>query len=140
MRQPGRLFRELGWAGFLASQAWLAGLIFSSLVHPFFMAYTVWLVACGEFFPARAGPIGTAIVGLNLAVLFAGYAAYVLVACEALTGRRDRFLRPWLALTPLYWLLISAAAWLALWQFIRDPFGWNKTRHGLVRRPGRTRV
>jgi len=134
MRAPRRTFRELGWAGFCASQAWLAGLIFSSLVHPFFMAYAVWAIAAGEFFPERANLIGTMVVGLNLAVLFAGYAAYVLVAWEALARRNDRHLRPWLVLTPLYWLLISAAAWIALWQLFRDPFGWNKTRHGLVRR------
>jgi hypothetical protein len=34
---------------------------------------------------------------------------------------------------PLYWLLISAAAWLALWQFLRHPHRWNKTRHGFAR-------
>lgn len=137
MREPGRLFRELGWAGFLATQAWLAGLIFSSLAHPFFMGYAIWLMVRGEFFPARADLIWTMIVGLNLAVLFMGYTSYVLVAWEALAGRRDRHLRPWLVFTPVYWLLISAAAWLALWQLIRNPFGWNKTRHGLVRRPRR---
>ena len=135
MREPGRLFRELGCAGFIATQAWLAGLIFSSLVHPFFLAYTIWLIARGEFFPASADLVGTMIVGLNLAVLFMGYAAHVLVAWEALARRDDRRLRPWLVLTPVYWLLISAAAWLALWQLICNPFGWNKTRHGLVRRP-----
>ncbi|MBL8905582.1 MAG: glycosyltransferase [Rhizobiales bacterium] len=137
MREPGRLFHELGWAGYLATQAWLAGLIFSSLVHPFFLAYTLWLIARGEFFPAKADLIGTAIVGLNLAVLLAGYAAYALVAWEALARRRDRHLRPWLIFTPVYWLLISAAAWMALWQLMRNPFGWNKTRHGLARRPRR---
>ena len=82
--------------------------------------------------------IETMVVGLNLAVLFAGYAAYVLVAWEALAKPDDRRLRPWLVLTPVYWLLISAAAWLALWQLIRNPFGWNKTRLGLARRPRRT--
>ncbi|MFO0990592.1 MAG: glycosyltransferase [Hyphomicrobiales bacterium] len=135
MREPARLYRELGWAGFLAMQAWLGGLIFSSLVHPFFLAYTVWLLARGEFFPARADLLGTMIVGLNLAVLVMGYGAYVLVAWEALARRVDRHLRLWLVLTPFYWLMISAAAWLALWQLIRNPYGWNKTRHGLVRRP-----
>ena len=134
MRQPGRLFRELGWAGFLATQAWLAGLIFSSLTHPFFMAYAIWLLVRGEFFPPSADLVWTTIVGLNLAVLIMGYTSYVLVAWEATTRRRDRHLRPWLIFTPVYWLLISAAAWLALWQLIRNPFGWNKTRHGLVRR------
>jgi hypothetical protein len=35
---------------------------------------------------------------------------------------------------PAYWLLQSLAAWMALWQFVRAPFHWNKTRHGLALR------
>jgi hypothetical protein len=37
---------------------------------------------------------------------------------------------------PLYWMLMSAAAWLALWQFVVAPFHWNKTEHGLSRMQG----
>ena len=38
---------------------------------------------------------------------------------------------------PLYWLLISAAAYRALWQFMTARFVWEKTEHGLARtRPG----
>ena len=47
---------------------------------------------------------------------------------------RRRGIRGWygtLATLPLYWLLMSAAAWLALWQFAAKPFHWNKTEHGL---------
>ena len=43
-------------------------------------------------------------------------------------------IRGWLGAilsTPLYWLLISVAAWLALWQFATNPHHWNKTEHGL---------
>ena len=32
---------------------------------------------------------------------------------------------------PLYWLLISAAAYRALWQFMTARFEWEKTEHGL---------
>ena len=31
---------------------------------------------------------------------------------------------------PLYWLLISAAAYRALWQFLTARFEWEKTEHG----------
>ena len=34
------------------------------------------------------------------------------------------------ALMPLYWLLVSAAAYRALWQFVTVPFKWEKTEHG----------
>ena len=35
---------------------------------------------------------------------------------------------------PIFLALSScggAAAWLALWQFLTDPYYWNKTEHGL---------
>ena len=34
---------------------------------------------------------------------------------------------------PVYWFMMSFAAWYALWQFIAAPFHWNKTEHGLSR-------
>ena len=34
-------------------------------------------------------------------------------------------------LMPVYWLLISDAAYRAVWQFATDPFTWEKTTHGL---------
>jgi hypothetical protein len=35
---------------------------------------------------------------------------------------------------PLYWLLISVAAYRAMWQLLRDPFYWEKTPHGTAGR------
>jgi hypothetical protein len=32
-----------------------------------------------------------------------------------------------LLLIPLYWLLLSLAAWRALFQLVRDPYRWEKT-------------
>ncbi len=37
---------------------------------------------------------------------------------------------PQIPLMPLYWLLISAAAYRALWQFMTARFVWEKTEHG----------
>jgi hypothetical protein len=34
---------------------------------------------------------------------------------------------------PLYWLLLSLAAWRALGQFLFAPYKWEKTEHGLAR-------
>ena len=36
-------------------------------------------------------------------------------------------------LMPVYWLLISGAAYRALWQFWTAPFKWEKTEHGLAK-------
>jgi hypothetical protein len=34
---------------------------------------------------------------------------------------------------PLHWLLLSLAAWRALYQLVRNPYYWEKTEHGLAR-------
>jgi glycosyltransferase XagB len=38
-----------------------------------------------------------------------------------------------LLLTPLYWLLLSLAAWRALFQLLSAPQHWEKTEHGLAK-------
>ena len=83
--------------------------------------------------PQDAGFALVVLAGVNLFVLVAGYAVSIMLTRRAL-GRRG--LRGWhgtLATMPVYWLLMSCAAWLALWQFITRPFHWNKTEHGLSR-------
>jgi glycosyltransferase XagB len=32
----------------------------------------------------------------------------------------------------LYWMLVSVAAYRALWQLVFGPFHWEKTPHGNV--------
>ena len=32
---------------------------------------------------------------------------------------------------PFYFLLHTLACYLAIWQLLKDPFGWNKTKHGI---------
>ncbi|MEJ2435369.1 MAG: hypothetical protein P8Y53_20285, partial [Pseudolabrys sp.] len=38
-----------------------------------------------------------------------------------------------LLLTPLHWLMLSLAAWRALYQLIVSPHAWEKTEHGLAK-------
>jgi hypothetical protein len=33
----------------------------------------------------------------------------------------------------MHWLLLSIAAWRALFQLLLDPYRWEKTEHGLAR-------
>jgi hypothetical protein len=45
------------------------------------------------------------------------------------------FCRAWpsLPLVPLYYLLASVAAWMALYDLISRPYHWHKTKHGLAK-------
>jgi hypothetical protein len=36
-------------------------------------------------------------------------------------------------LTPVHWLLLSLAAWRALYQLVVAPYAWEKTEHGLAK-------
>jgi cellulose synthase/poly-beta-1,6-N-acetylglucosamine synthase-like glycosyltransferase len=134
MRRPRRLYRELGFQGFLVVQLLMLGVPLSALLHPFFIAATVQYVAAGTAFPALPHWLATLAVGTNVAVFVAGYAVAIAMGRR---GLAQNGIRGWtfaLATMPFYWLLISLAAWRALWEFIRAPFRWNKTRHGISRR------
>jgi hypothetical protein len=52
----------------------------------------------------------------------------------AVRRRSYRDLVRQIPLMPLYWLVISVAAYRALWQFVFARFHWEKTEHGLANR------
>ena len=44
-----------------------------------------------------------------------------------------------LVLTPVHWLMLSLAAWRALYQLVAAPYAWEKTEHGLAKSSQRAR-
>jgi hypothetical protein len=58
---------------------------------------------------------------------------YIGIAVIGLRRRRLLSCAWVLLLMPLYWLMLSLAAWRAVIQLIRDPYRWEKTEHGLAR-------
>lgn len=62
--------------------------------------------------------------------LLAGYFTTMGLGLLAVRRRGNRFLLLQIPLMPLYWLLISAAAYRALWQSMTARFVWEKTEHG----------
>jgi cellulose synthase/poly-beta-1,6-N-acetylglucosamine synthase-like glycosyltransferase len=128
MRNPVRTVRELGMTGFWTLQAQTAGIFLSALFHPFLSGLAIWMLITH---PRDESISTTMLSSLNLEVFVLGYAIAMLAGAKAL---RQRGVRGWwftIATMPFYWLLMSIAAWLALWQFIFSPYKWNKTEHGL---------
>lgn len=133
MRDPGRLLYELGLPGFLAFQLMVGGNALAALVHPLFMAGLIYVVASG----------GDIWRGDNAAVVVLGalygttaVIGYLSSAFLGLLGllRRGLGSAAWvLLLTPLYWLMLSLAAWRALYQLFFAPYRWEKTAHGLAK-------
>jgi len=132
MRDPARLCRELGPKRFAAFHLTLGFSTFTTLVNPVFWALTALYFATGTRYLSAVFP-GT--------VLYAGVVTMVLgnlMMCYCLmTGCMERGLhravRAMLTV-PLYWALMSAAAYKALFQLLRPSrrHYWELTVHGLV--------
>jgi cellulose synthase/poly-beta-1,6-N-acetylglucosamine synthase-like glycosyltransferase len=124
MRNPFNLFRQLGFSGFLTFQLVIGGNALVALVHPLFLIVLVWNWAgsspAGHFQPTHA-------------LVAAGF-GYLVSASLGFLGLWQRGMlnrAPVLLLTPLYWVLLSAAAWWAALEIVFAPSWWNKTEHGL---------
>jgi cellulose synthase/poly-beta-1,6-N-acetylglucosamine synthase-like glycosyltransferase len=140
MRQPFRLARELGLAGFLAFQGHFAGIIIAALVHPVSYAIVLHDAVRGLIFQPAESAFGHQLWLIAAFNLVAGYFASLALGFFVLRGKRVRRLVPQLVFIPVYWLLISAAAYRAVYQLIKAPHYWEKTEHGLTTfRRGRIR-
>jgi cellulose synthase/poly-beta-1,6-N-acetylglucosamine synthase-like glycosyltransferase len=128
MRAPRKLMRDLGPRGFVVFQLLAGGSVLSALVHPLFLAKLSWDVASAHTSAAEA-LVGSPYAGL----LLSGYLASTMLALFGLARRRLLKCAWALLLMPIYWLLLSIAAWRALDQLVRDPYRWEKTEHGLAR-------
>lgn len=129
MRDPWRLRRELGWAGFIGFNAYLGGIVLSALVHPFFLMALAWEAAVGRLLTVPATTMGGVMFALSVFVLAGGYVSGMAIAGLAAKRRGLLGLLPHLLLMPVYWLLISIAAYRALLQLMTKPYLWEKTPH-----------
>jgi cellulose synthase/poly-beta-1,6-N-acetylglucosamine synthase-like glycosyltransferase len=131
MRRPFRLLRELSPAGAVAFQLFLACNVFSALIHPLFMAVLCYYLITQPPLEAISAMGHEATV--FFVTLLAGYASTIALDLVGL-HRRGLLAHGWvLLLTPLYWFLLSLAAWRALFQLLFAPQLWEKTDHGLAK-------
>jgi glycosyltransferase XagB len=128
-RRPLHLMRTTGPLGFLGFVFFVGGTPLSGLLNPIFWAlYLIWLAASA----LRLDPVFPEIIlFVSLFNLLAGNGAFIYLSMLA------PIRRGWLKLIPYgltgfaYWVLVSIAAYKGLWQLLRHPFYWEKTRHGV---------
>jgi cellulose synthase/poly-beta-1,6-N-acetylglucosamine synthase-like glycosyltransferase len=140
MRHPVRLQAEIGWHGFLAIQSLLLGMIVSSLFHPFFFILAVYQLCINQTFSISPDWAQAFIMASCLVVFAMGY---VVTLETGRRGLRRLKIKGWyfsLLTMPVYWLLISLAAWRAAWELLWKPYVWNKTEHGVAKRRRRKKA
>ena len=75
----------------------------------------------------------TILVAFYGTTIVAGYLTSIFLGWLGLR-RRGLLGSAWvLVTTPVHWLLLSLAAWRALYQFVVAPYAWEKTEHGLAK-------
>jgi glycosyltransferase XagB len=133
-RHPRRLYRELGFTRFAVLHLQLVSMVASPLVHPVFLVLIGWKLLPIARAPGAPDALASLALGFGAVVFIAGYGAAMATQIKGIRLRRLDALLPLVATLPFYWLLISAASWMAVWEFIRRPYHWNKTQHGLTMR------
>jgi cellulose synthase/poly-beta-1,6-N-acetylglucosamine synthase-like glycosyltransferase len=132
MRQPVRLLRDLGLPGFVTFQLIVGGNALAALMHPVFSAGLIYFGAIKPMTQLESHATAILVWVYGTSVV-AGYLASAFLGGLGLM-RRGLSASVWiLLLTPLHWLLLSLAAWRALYQLAVAPYAWEKTEHGLAR-------
>lgn len=133
MREPRALWRQLGPSGFLDFQALLGGSSLILLINPLMWLLTLaYILGHGtvvdsvieSVFPAPVYYLALLCLVVGNFIFF-----YTNVYACVRAGYYDH--ARYMILGPLYWLLMSVAAWVALVSLIRSPHYWAKTEHGV---------
>jgi cellulose synthase/poly-beta-1,6-N-acetylglucosamine synthase-like glycosyltransferase len=126
-RQIGKLRQDLGMAGFFSFQLMTVGMTLSALINPFLLFFVVKIAA--DMGDDNVPTWKLCLLGLDIFCIIIGHGAFIALASRTLALRNMSALRSSFWMLPIYWLLMSAAAWRALWQLFRCPHKWEKTPH-----------
>jgi glycosyltransferase XagB len=130
-RHPIFFWRDLGPRRAIAATTVIAGAIFGCLFWPAFAVGTIWRVLTveqGALSPWREmSDVFTYILALS------GVWTIVLPAVLAAKFRRLNLTIGLIVLFPVYYILVSAATWMAILDLTLRPHYWAKTAHGRSR-------
>ena len=131
-RNPGVLIREAGFASAAATLIMVTGTVLGALFGPMFFALTLWQLTNGSLL-TQSGWLADLVNAAALTLFLLGALSCMGPLLLGIKRRRLWAAALYLPLLPLYYALMSLAAWGALIELCRDPFAWNKTEHGLAK-------
>ncbi len=132
MRRPGGFVRESGFHA-LVFQLNVGGKILFTLINPILwiatVSYFVLNALVGETIEALYPTPIFYMATFSLVFGNFTYLYYYMIGCAK---RGHWTLMKYVFFVPLYWLLMSIAGLIALYQLFMKPHYWEKTHHGLV--------
>jgi cellulose synthase/poly-beta-1,6-N-acetylglucosamine synthase-like glycosyltransferase len=129
MRHPLKLISTIGLRAFLGFQFVVGGTFFAALLNPvYWLLTTLWFLGQWDFIQVLfPGPI----FFFGAICLYLGNFAFTYMNVAGAMRRGYYDLVKYALLSPLYWGLMSVAAWRGFFQLIFNPHYWEKTHHGL---------
>ncbi len=127
LRSPRKLYKDLGAKKFAKLLLTFGAGVFIPLINPI-----LWVIlAVSLILPVFSWLIPSYLIPLSVFNLIIGnlsYLAIYVVSCVKL--KKYRYIS-YALIMPLYWVLMSFAAWRGFLQLFIKPFHWDKTQHGL---------
>jgi glycosyltransferase XagB len=128
-RRPRALLCEVGVKATAAFLLTVGGAVVTALLAPlFWLLLVLWISFQPEWIQALFPQV---IYYPALLSLVAGNFALVFLSLAAAVRRGHDDLSFYALLSPVYWLLMSAATYVALVELLLRPHYWHKTEHGL---------
>jgi cellulose synthase/poly-beta-1,6-N-acetylglucosamine synthase-like glycosyltransferase len=131
-RTPRRLVAEIGVLRAAAAFFLLGGGLLGSLCGPPFAVVLGYGIVFGDLLVPRS-PIEIVASTCWVFICLTGVASALWPAVIGMRRRRLHAGVGWLCCLPVRYLLLSCAAWSGVFEFVRRPFYWAKTEHGLAR-------
>ncbi len=128
MRNPIRLWRDLGTGQFVGFQILFLGTLSLFLLAP--LLWSFWVIPFGLPHPV-ADALPKAALASMVALFVLSEAANMAISAIGVRRNGDRWLWKWIPTTIFYFPLAAIASYRALADLIMRPFFWDKTRHGL---------
>lgn len=130
MRDPALARQEMGLAAFVVFQLLIGGMLISSLAHPAILLFLGISVVAMMRSPAEDIALLDGILfGIDTINILGSYATFLALGASVMIEHEKRLVGwRWVA-TPLYWMMVSYAAWRAALELKTKPFFWNKTPH-----------
>jgi cellulose synthase/poly-beta-1,6-N-acetylglucosamine synthase-like glycosyltransferase len=129
--QPIQQARRMGLKAFVVFVLFFGAGTLCLLLNPFYWLLAAWWFASHQHWIETMFP--RPVLYLGTVALFVGNIACLMMIVVGTFSRRNYEDVKWAFLSPLYWLLMSAAAWKAVTQLFYKPSYWEKTEHGFCR-------
>jgi hypothetical protein len=82
---------------------------------------------------ALARPMGvwkSLLFAVDIVNIACGYLSFLLLGWQTLDKPERKGFWKIVLFTPVYWMMMSVAAWRAVWHLWHKPHHWEKTPHG----------